>query len=327
MKINAGGRRKIMQKQLLIAILAGMGLGLAVSQFSFETVRSQETRGKQATTQTDELDDLQATAKEFETAFNAQDATAIASQFTENAEAVDEDGNILEGRDEIAARFEALFKDYPKARIDVELTSLRKLSPDVAVEDGYSTTTLDPEEPGSRSPYTVVHVKRDGQWRIASVRDFPEEATDATAHEQLRALEWLVGQWVDESAEGRVETACQWSDDGNYLLQDYVAKTGRGAVMEGTQRIAWDPLQRTIRSWAFDQSGAFTEATWTPLEDSWMVKAEGVTPDGQSVSATRLVTIVNVDAFQIDSTAVVFGNDLLPDSSVRVVRRPPEPTE
>jgi hypothetical protein len=197
----------------------------------------------------------------------------------------------------------------------------------VAVEDGYSTTTLDPDKSGSRSPYTVVHVKRDGKWLMASVRDFPEEATDATAHEQLQALEPLVGHWVDESSEGRVETTCRWSEDGNYLLQDYVVKTRRGAVMQGTQRIAWDPLRHTIRSWAFDQSGAFTEAIWTPLDDAWIVKAEGVTPDGQSVSATRLVTFISDDSYRIDSTNVVMGNDLLPDSSVRVVRRPPEAAE
>ena len=48
--------------------------------------------------------------------------------------------------------------------------------------------------------------------------------------------------------------------------------------MKGTQRIAWDELRRTIRSWAFNHSGAFTAATartkavrfnsWTEIEDA-----------------------------------------------------------
>lgn len=316
-----------MRTRLFIALSGGVLLGLGFTQLCApRTAQSQEATKKKAP-EAAELDGLKASATQFEKAFNAGDAKAIAAQFAEKAEAVDEDGEVIEGRDNIKARFEALFQDYPKARIEVELTSLRKLSPDVAVEDGYSTTTLDPDEPGSRSPYTVVHVKRDGRWLIASVRDFPEEATEATAHEQLQALEWLIGHWVDESSAGRVETTCEWSEDGNYLLQNYVVKTRRGAVMEGTQRIAWDPLRQTIRSWAFDQSGAFTEATWTPLEDAWIVKAEGVTPDGLSVSATRLVMLVDDDAYQIDSTGVVLGKELLPDSSVRVVRRPPEVAE
>lgn len=317
-----------MRTRLFIALSVGLLLGQGFEPWNEPRfAQSQEAKKTKQTPDAAELDGLKASAEGFEKAFNAGDAKAIAAQFTEYAEAVDEDGAVIEGRDNIEARFAALFKDYPKARIEVELTSLRKLSPDVAVEDGYSTTTLDPDETGSRSPYTVVHVKREGKWLIASVRDFPEEITDATAHEQLQALEWLVGHWIDESSEGRVETTCRWSDDENYLLQDYVVKTRRGAAMQGTQRIAWDPLRRTIRSWAFDQSGAFTEATWTPLDDSWIVKAEGVTPDGQGVSATRLVAYINDDAYQIDSISVVMGNELLPDSSVRVVRRPPEAAE
>ena len=317
-----------MRTQFVMAIFGGLAISLVVSQMSVtRPAQSQEAKGAKKPAEATELDGLKSSAAAFEKAFNAGNAKAIAAQFTEKAEVVDDDGDVVEGRANIEARFAELFKENPKARIEVELTSLRQLSPDVAVEDGYSTTTLSPDEPGSRSPYTLVHVKRDGKWLIASVRDFPEEATEATAHEQLDSLGWLVGHWVDESSEGRVETTCQWSEDGNYLLQDYVVKARRGAVMKGTQRIAWDPLRHTIRSWAFDQSGAFTEATWTPLDDAWILKAEGVTPDGEGVSVTRIVTLINNDSFQIDSTALVVGNELLPDSSVRVVRRPPTPTE
>ena len=317
-----------MRTQFVMAVLAGLAIGLGLSQMaSSPPVQSQESKGAKIPAEVTELDGLKASAAAFEKAYNAGDAKAIAAQFTEKAEVVDEGGNVIEGRANIEARFAELFKMHPKARIAVELMSLKQLSPDVAVEDGYSTTTLSPDEPGSRSPYTLVHVKRDGKWLVASIRDFPREATDATAHEQLQSLEWLVGHWVDESSDGRVETTCQWSEDGNYLLQDYVVKARRGAVMKGTQRIAWDPQRHTIRSWAFDQSGAFTEATWTPLDDAWILKVEGVTPDGQGVSVTRVVTVVGIDSFQIDSTALVVGNELLPDTSVRVVRRPPEPAQ
>jgi uncharacterized protein (TIGR02246 family) len=310
-----------------MAMLGGLAIGLALSQLAVSPpTQSQDTKAAKSTA-SKEVAGLHATSEAFEKAYNAGNAKAIAAQFTENAEVVDEEGDVIEGRANIEARFAELFKANPKARIAVELISLRQLSPDVAVEDGYSTTTLSPDEPGSRSPYTLVHVKRDGKWLVASVRDFPEEATEATAHEQLASLEWLVGHWVDESSDGRVETTCQWSEDGNYLLQNYEVKTRRGAVLKGTQRIAWDPLRRTIRSWAFDHSGAFTEATWTPLDGSWILKAEGVTPDGQAVSVTRMVTVIGIDSFQIDLTSLVVGSELLPDSSVRVVRRPPAPTE
>lgn len=314
--------------RFIFASVAGLGLGLVLSHLAQpRPAQSQEAAQQKPSIEDMELETLKASAAAFEKAFNAGDAKSIAALFTENAEAVDDDGNILVGRNAIEARFAALFKDFPKARSDVSLTSLRKLGPNVAVEDGFSTTTLSPEEPGSTSPYTIVHVKRGDQWLIGSVRDFPEVATEETAHEQLQSLAWLVGRWVDESRDGRVETDCHWSEDGNYLLQDYVVKTSRGAELKGTQRIGWDPLRRTIRSWAFDQSGAFTQATWTPVADGWILKADGVTPDGREVSVTRVITPFENDSFQIDSTGLVVGQELLPDSSVRVVRRAPAPVQ
>lgn len=273
-----------------------------------------------------DLDVLYASAKAYETAFNAGNAKELAALFAEKAEVVDEDGNVLEGRANVETRFAELFKTYPKAHVVVEVTLLRQLSPDVAVEDGVSTVTLDPDQPSSRSPYSLVHVKRDGKWLFASVRDYPEETT-LTAHDHLLPLEWLVGHWVDESRDGRVETTCQWTADGNYLLQEYAIKTRRGIELRGTQRLGWDPSRRMIRGWVFDNAGGITESTWTAVDGSWVVKAEGTLPDGQSISATRIITPLTADSYQIDSSNQIFGNELLPDSSVRVVRQPPAPTK
>lgn len=317
-----------MRQHGLFAKLARTACGVVLALcWPLTTVHAQDAKPAAKLDSSADLELLRASAVAFEKAFNAEDPASIGALFIENAEAVDDAGDIYEGRAAIVARFEELFKEYPKAKIAIDVTSLRTLSPDIAVEDGLSTTTLDPSESGARSPYSVVHVKRDGKWLMASVREFPVELTEATAHEQLEQLGWLVGNWVDEGSEGRVETTCEWSEDGNYLLQTYVVKSRIGGTMKGSQRIAWDPLRRTIRSWAFDQSGAFTEATWTPLEDAWIVKAEGVTPDGRSVSVTRYVSSLDNDSYQIDSTGLVVGSEELPAATVRVVRRPPTPAE
>ncbi len=316
-----------MQTRLFLTMFAGVLMGLGLSHWSIlPSAHSQDGKAAAKPASPSEMEALQSSAEAFAKAFNAGDAKAIGAQFHENAEAIDEAGDILTGREQIEASFAETFKEFPKARIVVELTSLRQVGPEVAVEDGFSTTTLNPDEPGSRSPYTVVHVKRDGKWKIASVRDFPEDSSSATPHDHLQALSWLVGHWVDESADGRVETTCEWSDDKNYLLQDYVVKTPRGEL-KGSQRIAWDGLRKTIRSWAFDRSGAFTETTWTPVEDGWVLHVEGVNPAGERASATRVITPITDDAFQIDSTNVIVGGTLLPDTGVRVVRQPPKPGE
>lgn len=273
-----------------------------------------------------DLELLQATADEFEKAFNLGDAKTLAALFNEQAEVVDEDGNVVEGRANIETRFAEIFKDNPKAHIEITVTNLRQLGPDVAIEDGVSTVTLDPEEPASRSPYAIVHLKRDGKWSFARVRDFPEEVAESAA-DHVKQLEWLVGHWVDESRGGRVETTCKWSEDGNYLLQDYVVKTRQGIQLKGTQRIGWDPLKRTIRAWVFDNSGGIVESTWTAVYGGWMVKVEGCTADGEALSATRVFTPLTAESYQIDSTNQILGGELLPDTSIKVVRQPPKPSE
>ncbi len=316
-----------MNTKSMAAIVAGMALGLVLSQATFPlAVHSQDKKANPPAAKDSSVEQLQGASAEFEKAFNAGKAKSIADQFLDNAEVVDEDGNLVQGRADIEARFAELFKGNPQARIAVEVVSLRQLSQDVAVEDGFSTTTLQPGEPPSRSPYTVVYLKRDGQWRIASVRDFPEEST-VTPHAKLLDVAWLIGDWVDESRDGRVETHCRWSEDGNYLLQDYIIKPRRGGELRGTQRIGYDPLHKSIRAWAFDHSGAFSESVWTPVDGAWIIKAHGVTPGGEAASATRVITLLSKDGFQIDSTSQTVGNELLPDSSVRVVRRPPAPTK
>src|SRR5262249_4115213 len=119
-----------MRTQLFIALSMGLLLGWGFTQWNgLPVAQSQEAKQTKESPEAAELDGLKASATEFEKAFNAGDAKAIAAQFTENAEAVDEDGEVIEGRDKIEARFAELFKDHPKAKIEVELTSLRKLSP------------------------------------------------------------------------------------------------------------------------------------------------------------------------------------------------------
>ncbi len=314
-----------MNMKMVVMLGAGVLAGLGLAQTLRPPVaQSQEPKPATKPAVTPDVERIQASAAEFAKAFNARDAAAIGQMFTENAEVVDEVGDLTQGRKAITERFAAVFEAYPQAKITVEIGTVRQLSPDVAVEDGYSATTFSPEEAGVRSPYTVVHLKRDGKWLFASVRDYPAEE-ELTHHDQLLPLEWLVGDWMDESRSGRVETHCRWSDDGNYLLQDYVVKTRDGRELRGTQRIGYDPLRRTVRAWAFDESGTFSESFWTPVEGTWVIKANGVTPDGQAASATRVLTPYANDAFELVSTDQLLGNERLLDSSVRVVRRPPQP--
>ena len=261
---------------------------------------------------------------DFVDAFNQHSAAKVAEQFSEDAQVTDNEGSLIKGRAEIEARFTALFASYPDAKIDVGVQTLRQLSADVAVEDGVTHTQMAADQTPTQSAYSLVYLRKGDKWQIANLRDF-EEKTVGTAHHHLLTLGWLVGEWVDESPDGRVETSCKWSDDGNFLLQDYVIRTKNEVTLKGTQRIGWDPVRKAFRSWAFDHSGAFTEGTWTAVQTGWMIQVEGVTPDGSRATATRMLSRVTQDSYQLETNNIAVGNVLHPSTAVRIVRRPPAP--
>lgn len=261
---------------------------------------------------------------EFVEAFNKHSAADVALQFADDAQVTDNDGGSLNGRAEIEARFKSLFESYPEARIEVQVQTLRPLTADVAVEDGVTVTLLTSAEPPTRSAYSLVYLRRGDKWQIANLRDFEEQSV-GSAHQHLLTLGWLVGDWVDESPDGRVETSCKWSEDGSFLLQDYVIKTKNEITLKGTQRIGWDPVRKSFRSWAFDHSGAFTEGAWTETQAGWMIQVDGVTADGRRATATRKLSRVTQDSFQLETSNIVVGNELHPSTAVRIVRRPPPP--
>ncbi len=261
---------------------------------------------------------------DFVEAFNQHSAQKVAEQFSEDAQVTDGEGGVLNGRAEIEARFTALFASYPESKIEVQVQTLRQLAPDIAVEDGVTHAQLAADQTPTRSPYSLVYLRKGDKWHIANLRDFEEQAV-GTAHHHLLALGWLVGEWVDESAEGRVETSCKWSEDGNFLLQDYVIRAKNEMTLKGTQRIGWDPVRKAFRSWAFDHSGAFTEGTWTAVQTGWMIQVEGATADGSRATATRMLTRVTQDSYQLETNNIAVGNELHPATAVRIVRRPPAP--
>src|SRR5947208_1665272 len=70
--------------------------------------------------------------------------------------------------------------------------------------------------------FSVVYVKHDGHWLQSAVRD--EVSLDLTPHARLKELEWLVGEWINESQDAVVHTTCKWADNGNFLTREFTMK-------------------------------------------------------------------------------------------------------
>lgn len=267
---------------------------------------------------------IRANIAEFAKAYNAGDAKPIAALFTEDGQIIDKQGDESAGRAAIAQTFADLFKGSPQKRIQINVESLRFLGPDLAMETG-TTKETSADQPAEIDRYTVLHVKRDGKWRMAMARD--EEGPSASGHEQLRALAWLVGDWIDDGGSSVVASSCRWSPDGKFLLQDFKLKINGRDALNVSQRIGWDPVAKRIRSWVFDSEGGYGESAWNKDGSGWLIRATGVRPDGTTASATNFLTPVGANGYVWRSTNRVVAGDREQDVQVKVVRQAPEPKE
>jgi uncharacterized protein (TIGR02246 family) len=262
-------------------------------------------------------------AKRFMEAYNRHDAKAIAALVTEDCEFIERDGSTLRGRDEIEKEFSEAFKDNPKSRISLSLDSIRLLTPDVAIEHGTTVQFPDGATATVGTKYEVTHVKQGDRWLVAHGRSY--DADILTPYEYLRDLEWLVGDWVDEGQDSVVETSYRWTDNKAFLLQDFTVRVKGQKVVSGSQRIGWDPLTKHIKAWVFDSDGGYGESLWSSVDDSWVIKAKVVRPDGKVVTATNQMTRTGADRMAYQSVDRIVGDERMPNLAVTVVRKAPAP--
>jgi uncharacterized protein (TIGR02246 family) len=266
---------------------------------------------------------IRANVQAFVRAYNAGDAKAVAALFTPEALIVGKDETTSQGRAAIEETFKELFADEPHKRLEVSVDSIRFIGPDLAVEVGTTKEISAPGEAPESDRYTVLHVKRDGKWRMALARE--TEGEPPTSHEQLRPLAWLVGEWIDDGGNVVVRSTCRWSDDGNFLLQEFNLQIGERDAQRVTQRIGWDPLAKRIRSWVFDSDGGFGESVWARDGDAWIIKATAIRPDGTTASATNVLVQTGPDSYVWRSTDRIVGGEVVPSTEVKVIRKPPQP--
>lgn len=272
---------------------------------------------------------IRASAEAFTRLYNAHDAKAIAALFTPKAEMIDEDGNRVTGAAAIETSFADVFRQYPQGSMAVEVESIRVLSPLLAIEEGKALSKNSPEDPGDWTVYVAIHVKTDAKWKLACVRDWNVPPDELTPHDHLeQELSWLVGQWVDESADSVIETDCQWDASGNFLIQDFRVNVRGEIAMSGTVRIGWNAVAKQFQSWVFDSHGGSSTGMWIHEEDRWLIKMQGATAAGEVGSSTNYYRPVNRDTIAWGSLdRVVAGEPIGDIAEIVVKRRAPAPTQ
>ena len=253
---------------------------------------------------------IRGAAESFTKAFNAGDARAVAALHTPDARVVDVTGEVVEGRDAVEREYAGLFRDNPGLTLEVNVDDLRLVGPDTAIEEG--TTRVAPKDGGPAvvNHYSAVDVKRDGRWLLASVRESPGETL--SPHDRLRELEWMLGEWVDESPDSVILSTCKWSDDKTALNREFAIRVNGRVAMTVNQRIGWDPAGGQIKSWEFDSEGGHGQGLWARLGDQWIVKATGVLQDGRTATATHIITRGDPSTCRWRTVDRTVGGDVIP---------------
>jgi hypothetical protein len=193
----------------------------------------------------------------------------------------------------------------------------------LAIVDGTSEVHPLPPGPPVKGRYTSLRVKRDGKWLIAAVRESTIEVP--SNYPFLEELEWMLGEWIDESGPVKVHTSVRWSPHKNFLIRDFTVREADRPVLTGTQRVGWDPDRQQIKSWTFDSEGGVTEGLWIRDGDSWVIRAHAVLRDGTRASATNTIRLIDSDTFTWKSSNRIRGDGTEPDvDEVTVVRLPPQ---
>lgn len=264
-------------------------------------------------------------AELFAKTYNAQDAKGVAALFTSAGEIIDETGHVTQGTAAIEQMFTDCFTTTPEKRIALQINSIRLLNADTAGEEGRLLISGTKDKSIHSIRYSVLHVREGTTWLVASARNYASDEPDS-AHEHLRQLEWMVGNWVDEGPDSLVTASCRWDDSGNFLLRDYQIQRAGHTVMSGTQRIGWDALGKQLKSWTFDSEGGSASGHWHHKGDQWILDLTGVSADGKLGTATHVYTNASPHVMKWHAVQRTLGGEPLDDlPEVSIVRAPSSP--
>jgi uncharacterized protein (TIGR02246 family) len=307
----------------LFARIAGRRPLVAVAAVLILTVSAYAAEKGKPAPKSDE-DAIRAAVESYVATFNRGDARALAALWSPEAVYTNPlSGQQVVGRAEIEKQFAAIFAEVKGIKLEAKTNSIQFVSPNVALEQG-TAKVIRPDKTSEESEYTAVYVKRDGQWLLDRVTE--EDVPVVPSHsEELKELKWMIGTWVDQDEQNRIETTCQWTKNQNFITRFFTVSVRDRIDMAGLQIVGWDPAAKQIRSWVFDSDGGFGEGVWRKKGNRWYVQSTGTLPDGRKSSSVNIITYVDDNTFTWQSVNREAGGEILPNvDEVVVVRQPAE---
>lgn len=246
-------------------------------------------------------DALMKAAEAFVAAFDKGDAKALAALWTKDCVYRDQKGIETKGRPAIEKMFQGFFAENKGMKLRINIAAMREVTKDVIIEEGTTEVLTTDGAPPSVAHYVILHVKKGGTWYLDIVKESVYMAP--TNYKYLRGLEWIIGNWADDKEKGNIgRLSYSWGPGQNYITGIYATTFKNISLGSGTQWIAWDPKAKQIRSWTLDHNGTFGEGFWTNKDDRWIVKTSNVLADGKIVTATNIITRIDLDTMTWQST-------------------------
>ena len=301
----------------MFLLLAGQFFGLssaAASEFPVATKQQDNS----VTASMDETAIRQA-ADAFENAFNAGDAAAVASQWTEDGEYVNETGERYEGRASIQKEYAAFFEKYPGVKIHVDITKVKMISPGSALVEGTSTLGTEDKPATVSNQYLCVYVKQNNAWQVASAHDI--RGVDNTNYGEMTDLEPMTGKWQFKNESTQVDISCRWIANKKFLERQFKVLENGTETTSGTQIIGRNPVSQQITSWLFDSNGGHDLGLWTREKQGWIIQSSGATADGTPTSSINQLSNVDANTIAWKSVNRTAGDQQLPDSAQVLLKR------
>jgi uncharacterized protein (TIGR02246 family) len=276
---------------------------------------------------------IRAAAQAYLDALGRGDGKACAALWTPDGDIVDDLGAVLPGRD-TAATAVPTPAGAPRPEVRISDTKVRFLTADVAIEDG--TIEVGPAGAALTGRFSATWVRHDGSWKLTALRE--ARAAEPSGPAALEQLSWMVGDWEierkapaadaplapDAAERPTLRLSVKWNDTKTFLERDLFMGPPAGASgpsMTISQRIGWEPLSRSLRSWAFGSDGSHAEGTWHRDGGSWIAHVTTVRPDGSQLGSINIYTFDGKDRCVWRSIPTHVGADHTQPMSATLVRK------
>jgi uncharacterized protein (TIGR02246 family) len=263
---------------------------------------------------------IQKNGEAFVEALHKGDSKAMAAFWASDGDFTDMAGHQVKGREAIEKALAAAFAEHKGLKVRVESLSLRFVTPEVAIEDGTTEAVPAKGGPPSQTRYTIVHVKKDGQWLVSSLRNSPY--IPPSNYQHLRKLEGLIGNWAGATDTGEVERiSLAWANNQNFIVGTFSTSARDVSVGSAKQWIGWDPLAKCVRTWIFDETGGFGEGSWTEDGKKWIFKASSVLQNGKKATTTLVIGAVDANTITLQARDRSVDGAALPETKEIKLKR------